>query len=284
MRKSLVSKIIALAAATLLIVCVVQNYDEIKTKFHIGEEPDDQLGEVVSLDNNIGEFLRQEEAKNQNNHTESTSNTSTSSTNNDRTTTTSMDTSPSSTNSTSGQTKNTTSTNSIEVGTNNFSPFTLSTKDVNFKIKNYYCSDDLPKGINPNQVSYSSRQIDEKRKLKDGYFHLIIDAEISNRTNKKFEYLINSFSGLYVDKNDNILWPIVELVYFTQQRGTIDSVDSFHYVFEKNETIQATLILVLNKETLLENNVYFLVNNSGAVPFDEDVAIKKVEIDKEYLK
>ena len=58
MRKRIISIIIALAAATLLIVCVVQNYDEIKTKFHIGVEPDDQLGEVVSLDNNIGEFLR----------------------------------------------------------------------------------------------------------------------------------------------------------------------------------------------------------------------------------
>ena len=218
MRKSLVSIIIALAAAVLLIVCVVQNYDEIKTKFQIGEEPDDLLGEVVSLDNNIGEFLRQEEAENQNNNAESTSNTSANSTNNDRTTTTSIDTPSSSTNATSGQTQNTTSTNSIEAGTNNFSPFTLSTKDVNFKIKNYYCSDELPEGIKPNQVSYSSRQINDNRKLKDGYFHLIIDAEISNRTNEKFEYLVNSFSGLYVDRNDNILWPIVELVYFTQQR------------------------------------------------------------------
>lgn len=245
MRKRIVSIIIALAAAALLIVCVVVKYDEIKDKFHIGEEPEDQLGEIVPLDNNIGEFLRQEEAESQSENVGSTSNT--------------------------------------KEENKEFSPFMLSTKDVNFKIKNYYCSDELPEGIKPNQVSYSSRQIDENRKLKDGYFHLIIDAEISNRTNEKFEYLVNSFSGLYVDKNDNILWPIVELVYFTQQRGTVDSVDSFHYVFEKNETIQATLILVLNKETLRENDVYFLVNNSGAVPFDEDATIKKVEIDKEYL-
>ena len=99
MRKRIISIIIALAAATLLIVCVVQNYDEIKTKFHIGVEPDDQLGEVVSLDNNIGEFLRQEEAENQNNTAEeSTSNTSVHSTNNDHTTTINVDTSSSSTN------------------------------------------------------------------------------------------------------------------------------------------------------------------------------------------
>ena len=281
MRKSIVSIIIALAAAALLIVCVVVKYDEIKDKFHIGEEPEDQLGEIVPMDNNIGEFLRQEEAQSQSENVGNTSNTLTNSTENNNTTTITTGNTPSST---TPVNNTTTSANNPKEENKEFSPFMLSTKDVNFKIKNYYCSDELPEGIKPNQVSYSSRQIDEKRKLKDGYFHLIIDAEISNRTNEKFEYLVNSFSGLYVDKNDNILWPIVELVYFTQQRGTVDSVDSFHYVFEKNETIHATLILVLNKETLRENDVYFLVNNSGAVPFDEDVAIKKVEIDKEYLK
>lgn len=163
-------------------------------------------------------------------------------------------------------------------------PIDLTTKEIEFTIKNYYITNDLPLDVNKNDVRFSEKKFYENGILKEDYLYLIIDTKIKNLTGDQYEYLVNSLHCVYVDEYMNIIWPIVEIVYFTQQgQASNNPSEMYHYIFEKSEQIDSTLILVVNKNELLKYDLYIEVNNDGSYVLDEDDRLHKVIYDKEIL-
>ena len=164
-------------------------------------------------------------------------------------------------------------------------PIVLPTKEIEFKINNYYFSDELPEGVEKEQVRFSDRIFDAYGVLKEDYSYLVIDTSIKNLTGIKYEYLVNSFNAVFT-LNDCIMWPLIEIVYFTQQGQASDKTSEiYHYIFDPDEQIDSTLILVINKDEVFKyEDLYILINNDGSFVIDENDRLHEIKIDKEYFK
>lgn len=156
----------------------------------------------------------------------------------------------------------------------------MTTSLTEFVIKNYYLTDTLPEGITPEKVDYYSDELDSNKNLLKQFKYLVVDTTIQNVSGEDdLEYLVNCFYGRFIDENYNALLQNIEFRYFSRQGEASDnSVEAFHFIFKKDEKIEAKLIFILDMRKFDNYDFYFVVNNSGRWTPDENYRIAKAEL------
>ena len=163
----------------------------------------------------------------------------------------------------------------------------MTTDTIEYVIRDYYLTDILPEGVSLNDFGYyTSKEIDESGNLQKSYRYLVVDTTIQNISGENdVEYLINCFHGEFIRDDYQKLFPIREFRYFSRQGEASDkSSERYHYIFKKDELIEAQLIFILDMTAFEEGfDFYFVLNQSGAWSPDENYRIQKAELDSQSL-
>ena len=163
----------------------------------------------------------------------------------------------------------------------------MTTDTIEYVVRDYYLTDILPEDVSLHDFSYyTSKEIDEDGKLQKSYRYLVVDTTVQNISGENnLEYLINSFSGEFIADDYIKLLPVQEFRYFSRQGEASDNpYEGFHYIFEKDELIEAQLIFILDITAFEEGfDFYFELNQSGAGAPDENYHIQKAELDLQSI-
>lgn len=144
----------------------------------------------------------------------------------------------------------------------------------------------LPENISSDDVKYRPKEVDEDGNLPEQYRYLVVNATVQNISGENdVEHLINCFHGEFISDDYQKLFPIQEFRYFSRLGEASDrSSEKYHYIFKKDELIEAQLIFILDMTDFEERfDFYFVLNQSGAWSPDENYLIQKAELDSQSL-